>query len=177
MSHALGAQETSDVANKRKSTRLGLPAGFTVVGSFANPGGNSPPIVLSVRDVSNGGLGIMHPNFVHQGSACSLALVGRDRKIILKIKGEVVRCTHFRGAVHDIGIRFCEPVKLELYVPALQASEEAVAQATLLTLSGQVARQVRTQVTMDEIRRTVEVMLATVESVLEPASAEERAAA
>ncbi|MFO0833256.1 MAG: hypothetical protein U0637_15600 [Phycisphaerales bacterium] len=172
LAHALESQEASEVQNKRASTRLGLPAGYTVVGTFAHPGGTSPPMVLSVRDVSNGGMGIMHPNFVHQGSACMLALVGREKKIILKIKAEVVRCTHYRGAVHDIGIRFCEPVKLELYIPALQSSEEAVAQATLLTLSGQVARQVKTQVPMDEVRRTIEVMLATIESVADMGGAE-----
>lgn len=167
----------SEVVNKRTTTRLGLPSGYSVVGTFANPGGSSPAMVLSVRDISNGGMGIMHANFVHQGSACSLALVGRDRKIIVKMRGEVVRCTHFRGTVHDIGIKFCEPVKLELYIPALQASEEAVAQSTLLTLSGQVARQVKTQAAMEDIRRTVEVMLATIESVIdEPVEKEEKAA-
>jgi hypothetical protein len=174
LAHALQSQEASDVVNKRTSARLGLPSGYTVVGVFAHPGGSSPPMVLCVRDISNGGMGIMHSNYVHVGSSCSLAVVGREKKIILKMKGEVVRCTHYRGNVHDIGIRYSEPVKLELYIPALQASEEAVAQSTLLVLSGQVARQVKTQAGLEDIRRTIEVMLATIESV---ADAEPRKAA
>ncbi len=172
LAHALASEEASQHANKRSSARLGLPAGYTIIGVFSNPGGQSPPIVLSVRDISNGGMGIMHANFVHVGSGCSFALVGPNRKLILRINGEVVRCTHYRGNVHDIGIKFTEPVKLELYIPALQASEEAVAQATLLSLSGQVARQVKTQATMDDIRRTIEVMLATIESVADQPSRE-----
>ena len=60
----------------------------------AVPANPSPPIVLSVRDISNGGMGIMHANFVHVGSGCSFALVGPNRKLILRINGEVVRCSH-----------------------------------------------------------------------------------
>lgn len=173
LAHALASQEASEHAGKRSSARLGLPAGYTIIGVFSHPGGQSPPIVLSVRDISNGGMGIMHANFVHVGSGCSFALVGPNRKLIVKVQGEVVRCTHYRGNVHDIGIKFTEPVKLELYIPALQASEVAVVQATLLSLSGQVARQVRTQAAMDDIRRTIEVMLATIESVADQPSNEE----
>ncbi|HEX2838971.1 MAG TPA: hypothetical protein VHN77_12690 [Phycisphaerales bacterium] len=170
LAHAFASEEASEHAGKRSIARLGLPTGYTIIGVFSNPGGQSPPIVLSVRDISNGGMGIMHANFVHVGSGCSFALVGPNRKLIVKVQGEVVRCTHYRGNVHDIGIRFTEPVKLELYIPALQASEEAVVHATLLSLSGQVARQVRTQAAMDDIRRTIEVMLATIESVADQPS-------
>jgi hypothetical protein len=108
---------------------------------------------------------IHHGSFVHPGSAAIIAIVGKDKAILVKFKGKVIRCTHVRGSVHDVGIQFDEPVRLELYVPALQSSEEQVAQAALLVLSGQVARQVRNQDPMLEVRRTVEVMMATVEDL------------
>ncbi len=144
---------------------MGLPAGYTVVGTFVYPCGNSAPMILTTRDISNGGMGILHGSFVHPGSSCLLAIVGKDKAILCKLKGKVVRCTHVRGSVHDIGIKFDEEVRLELFIPALQTSEEQVAQAALLVLSGQVARQVRNQDPMVEVRRTVEIMMATVDDL------------
>ncbi|MFO0833255.1 MAG: PilZ domain-containing protein [Phycisphaerales bacterium] len=165
LAESLARQEDGDATSKRKARRMGLPAGYTVVGTFVYPCGNSPPMILTLRDISNGGMGILHGSFVHPGSSCILAIVGKDRAVLCKIKGKVIRCTHVRGSVHDVGIKFDEEVRLELYVPALQTSEEQVAQATLLVLSGQVARQVRNQDPMMEVRRTVEVMMATIEEV------------
>lgn len=165
LADSLNRQENADVASKRKSPRMGLPAGYTVVGTFVYPCGNSAPMILTTRDISNGGMGILHGSFVHPGSSCLLAIVGKDRAVVCKLKGKVIRCTHVRGSVHDIGIKFDEEVRLELFIPALQSSEEQVAQAALLVLSGQVARQVRNQDPMMEVRRTVEVMMATVDDI------------
>lgn len=159
-------EEVATGTSKRTSRRMGLPAGYTVVGTFVYPCGNSAPMILTLRDISNGGMGILHGSFVHPGSAAIIAIVGKDKAVLVKIKGKVIRCTHVRGSVHDVGIQFDEPVRLELYVPALQTSEEQVAQAALLVLSGQVARQVRNQDPMLEVRRTVEVMMATVEDLV-----------
>lgn len=66
-------------------------------------------LVMAPRNMSTGGMGLLHGGFLHPGGLCVLVL--RDvRGRAAQVSGKVVRCTHLKGTIHDIGVRFDAPV-------------------------------------------------------------------
>lgn len=65
--------------------------------------------VMVPRNISTGGMGLLHGGFLHPGCGCSVAL--RDtRGRGVQVRGRIVRCRHVRGTVHDVAVKFDERV-------------------------------------------------------------------
>lgn len=64
---------------------------------------------VACRNLSSGGVSVLHSAFLHAGTACTLELPHPVNGTQL-IEGQVVRCDHRQGMVHEIGIRFNEPI-------------------------------------------------------------------
>ncbi len=66
-------------------------------------------LVCVPRNLSTGGLACIHGGFLHPGTSCHVTLQsrGRDGRTI---EAEVVRCRHIERHLHDIGIKFVEPI-------------------------------------------------------------------
>lgn len=71
------------------------------------------PVTLSVacRNISRGGVSVLHSSYIHPGTKCTL-LLPRPGRQGLPVGGHVVRCGHRGGMVHEIGVRFEHPVDL-----------------------------------------------------------------
>ncbi|MBK9188712.1 MAG: PilZ domain-containing protein [Phycisphaerales bacterium] len=88
----------------------------TVQLEIARPGGNAATIRVACRNLSRGGLGVLHNAYVHTGSDCRVLLTHYERGETW-IDGRIVRCVHRGGVVHELGIQFHEPIVLGEFMP------------------------------------------------------------
>lgn len=67
--------------------------------------GNKVNLPVATRNISRGGISILHSAFMHTGTPCEilLRLPGGNTQ---SVQGTVRRCAHLTGRVHEIGIQF-----------------------------------------------------------------------
>ncbi len=71
--------------------------------------GSKVVLPVATRNLSRGGISILHSSFVHPGSRCNIA-VELEGGYKLDVNGSVVRCCHIGGKVHELGIKFDEQI-------------------------------------------------------------------
>jgi len=72
-------------------------------------GGSSVVIPVATRNLSRGGISVLHSSFMYPGSRCHIR-VSNEGGQALSMPGRVVRCNHIGGKVHEIGIKFDEQI-------------------------------------------------------------------
>lgn len=82
---------------------------------FTHPGGTTTKLRLAGRNLSRGGISLLHNGFVHAGTRCEIDLPRKDGGI-LTASCAVTRCQHRRGMLHEIGFKFDKPVNLKEFV-------------------------------------------------------------
>ncbi len=82
---------------------------------FMHPGGSNTTLRLAGRNLSRGGVSLLHHGFLHTGSKCRVELPLRSGGM-REMSGVVARCQHRKGMLHEIGIRFDKQVNLHEYV-------------------------------------------------------------
>ncbi len=80
-----------------------------------HPGGSEIELTFACRNLSRTGIGLLHNTFVHPGSRIELTLPRPDGSREL-VTGEVARCEHRQGVIHEIGVRFDEEIALPEFV-------------------------------------------------------------
>jgi len=83
--------------------------------TIIHPGGSQVSLKLACRNLSCGGVGVLHTSFLHAGSKCIVELPSETGSVD-RIEGVVSRCMHRRGTLHEIGIRFTRGIDLSRYV-------------------------------------------------------------
>lgn len=78
------------------------------------PGGGLVEFVVGTLDLSMGGLAVVHTSFAHIGTRVFIELPRIDDQPE-QILGTIVRCTHRRGTIHEIGIQFDQPIDMALF--------------------------------------------------------------
>ncbi|MCC6661845.1 MAG: response regulator [Phycisphaerales bacterium] len=77
--------------------------------------GSVTPLMVACRNISRGGMSVVHCGFVHAGSRCTVA-VSQPQGPPLVLGGRVARCS-FRGhRVHEIGVKFDAPIDVRKVV-------------------------------------------------------------
>lgn len=110
------------------------------------PGGRSTVIVAG-RNLSPGGMCVLHRAYLHVGTECSvdLPLVSGGAK---SVAGKVVRCIHREGVIHDVGIKFNEKINLNdhdrlqqfsKWLPTLERVDPSQLQGSMLLVDGSAA--------------------------------------
>lgn len=93
-----------------------LPFRLPNVGmDIIQPGGGQTHITVACRNLSRTGLGFLHSAYVHVGTACVVTLEHRVAGPV-KIIGSVVRCRHVNRHIHDVGVKFNQPLNLRDYM-------------------------------------------------------------
>jgi len=87
----------------------------TVAAEITHPGGTITRLKLACRNLSKGGIGLLHGGFLHQGSMCRVWLPKLTGGTV-EVQGVVTRCMHRRGAVHEIGVKFEAPIDLTQFI-------------------------------------------------------------
>ena len=99
-------------------------------------------IHVATRNISHGGICILHCAYIHNDMACEV-LLNLDGQKQQSVRGRVVRCTHVGGRVHEVGIQFEEQISTknllgldplnEAY--SLERVEPSRLQGTVLTVT------------------------------------------
>jgi len=82
---------------------------------IVHPGATTVQISVACRNLSCGGLSVMHSAYVHTGSPVIVTLP-HPKLGHVDVDGTVSRCSHLRGVVHEIGIRFNKPINARDFV-------------------------------------------------------------
>lgn len=101
-------------AVKRTHTRLPFRQ-VSLTMTLEHPGGSRSNVQVVCRNMSRGGVGVLHSGFVHTGTRCTVKMPRTDEKTDC-VEGAVVRCSHLGGHVHELGISFDEPIVIERYL-------------------------------------------------------------
>lgn len=74
--------------------------------------GNRVTLPVATRNISRGGISILHSAFIHSTTPCEILLKVPGGKPAV-VPGVVKRCNHITGRVHEIGIKFKSQVSLK----------------------------------------------------------------
>jgi CheY-like chemotaxis protein len=80
-----------------------------------HPGGTDAQLKLACRNVSRGGICLLHNGFIHIGTPCRVLLPKLDGSTV-EVTGTVVRCAHRMRTLHELGIKFDKEIDLREYV-------------------------------------------------------------
>lgn len=69
------------------------------------PSGGSVGFFVACRNLSRGGLSIVHSSYMHVGTKCRIKMQHNTEGDVW-IKASVVQCRHVTGRVHDVGLKF-----------------------------------------------------------------------
>jgi CheY-like chemotaxis protein len=106
--------------------------------------GSKVTLPVATRNISRGGISILHSSFVYPGSACHITAQFEEGGE-LDMNGIVQRCDHLGGKVHEIGIKFDNEISTkellgldpmqEAY--SLECIDPAGLHGTILLISGE----------------------------------------
>lgn len=74
--------------------------------------GNKVTLPVATRNISRGGISILHSAFIHSNTPCEILLKVPGGKTTA-VPGVVKRCNHITGRVHEIGIKFKSQVSMK----------------------------------------------------------------
>ena len=97
--------------SKREMRRWSM-TGDKAVLTIADSVGAKKHLLIIPRDISTSGMGCLNGVFIHLGTKCVVSLRDRHGKT-RSLVGIVARCQHLKGSVHEVGIRFKEPINPE----------------------------------------------------------------
>lgn len=89
---------------------------------IVHPGGSEVELRLACRNISRGGASLLHNGYFHPGTACRIHLprVGGGAD---EVPGVICRCSHRRGTLHELGVKFNNPVDLRRYIAPERGQE------------------------------------------------------
>lgn len=82
---------------------------------ITHPNGQVVPLVFACRNLSSGGVAVLHSAYMHPGTRVVVHLK-HQQKGYQPIEGVVRRCRHVHGTVHEIGIKFAASVNVSAYM-------------------------------------------------------------
>lgn len=87
----------------------------SIVIRVIHPGGSDVEVRMACRNISKNGVCLLHSTFVYPGTRCICVLPHPERGGV-PIEGEIVRCQHRSGVVHEVGIRFDDEIDVRAFV-------------------------------------------------------------
>lgn len=79
------------------------------------PSGGSVTFCVACRNLSRGGMSVVHSSYMHVGTKCRVK-VHHKTEGEQWLRGEVAQCRHVTGRVHDVGIRFAKEIDVADYI-------------------------------------------------------------
>jgi len=84
---------------------------------LTHPGGSISDLKLASRNLSSGGISLLHNRFVHLGTPVVVVLPLQDSGSI-EVRGVVRRCIHLSTIVHEIGVQFEKKIDARQFMRA-----------------------------------------------------------
>lgn len=129
--------------NVKKSVRKRVHARWpflteSVMLQLEQPAGGCLELVVACRNISQGGASLLHRSYVHPNTACRVQLPHRTRGHA-ELAGTIMHCKHLTGVVHEIGVRFDEPINIKDFLePDPLASYYSLENVDPSTLTGRI---------------------------------------
>lgn len=98
---------------RRKHTRMEYRRHAVQVEVY-QPSGGSVSFFVACRNLSRGGMSVLHSSYMHIGTKCRVQLRHREHGEQW-ITAEVVQCRHVSGKVHDVGLKFTREIDVNDY--------------------------------------------------------------
>ncbi|MEM9882731.1 MAG: PilZ domain-containing protein [Planctomycetota bacterium] len=78
---------------------------------------SAPPTshLVRTRNLSEGGVGLIHNAFLYPGTACHVALQTRHDESVA-LRGNVSWCRHVSGRGHEVGVRFDRVIEIDEFI-------------------------------------------------------------
>ena len=103
-----------------------------------HPGGSEAMLQLACRNLSKGGISVLHSSFVYPGAACVVNLPCRGGGAT-PIPGRVTRCEHIRDVLHELGVKFDKEINPRDFVePRPLDSRLLLERVDRLVLTGRI---------------------------------------
>lgn len=101
-------------SNRRANARKHCEDIVALLLDVEHPGGANSMFITRPSNISRGGVGFFHGNFLYARTKVLARLIFRDGEVVEK-KGKIARCRHVKAHVHEIGIAFDEEFSFEPY--------------------------------------------------------------
>ncbi|MEO1007318.1 MAG: response regulator [Planctomycetota bacterium] len=88
------------------------------------PSGGSVTIHVACRNLSRGGMSVLHSAYMHLGTTCKVRLRPLKGAEDVWLSASVVQCRHVSGRVHEVGLRFAGEVDVQDFVAVDRLNEE-----------------------------------------------------
>lgn len=100
--------------------------------------------IVRPRNLSTGGVSVLHGSFLYPGTTCTIMLKTIDGEQLC-IDGRIIRCRCVHGRAHEVNIRFDKQIEIENFIDMRQARlvDGAESSAASVYPSSQVARLAR----------------------------------
>lgn len=105
---------SSGEADKRRTFVRWPFRNSTIPLKLVHPGGNTVNLLVAARNLSCGGISVLHNAFVYNGSRCSVVLP-HPKLGPIELAGTVKRCIHRRGTIHELGVQFDKEINAKEY--------------------------------------------------------------
>ena len=100
--------------SKRGHLRWPFPANAVKM-EVQHPGGQSTTLAYACRNLSCGGMSLLHSSYVHVGTPC-MVMLPRPDGTAANVAGKIVRCRHVKGTVHEIGVAFRTAISIGEFI-------------------------------------------------------------
>jgi len=97
--------------------------------------------IVRPRNLSAGGISVLHGGFLYAGTHCAIMLRSIDGELA-RVEGQIIHCRCVHGRAHELSVHFSEPIEIGNFVDVHQARVVASA-ATPAYSSAQVTRLAR----------------------------------
>lgn len=112
----LDGSPTSAAADERRvDKRINYQRQAGLIVQMRHLGGSITNYLVKARNLSTSGIGFLHGAFVYPGTRCAIALITINDKIV-RAEGEVVRCRLVSKHVHEVGVRFDQPIRMRDFI-------------------------------------------------------------
>ena len=83
--------------------------------------GMTSEMAVACRNLSCGGASLLHSSYLHPGSKVRIELPQLHGGFI-EVDGEICRCKHVRGVIHEIGVKFARKIETKDYLASDEKS-------------------------------------------------------
>lgn len=104
----MSGRDVPDAVKRRQYVRWPYPKSVAV-GIRHGSRGDMIAMAMACRNISSGGMSLLHRAFIHNGSGIRICLKKLSGEIV-GIDGVVVHSRHVRGTTHEVGVRFDNPI-------------------------------------------------------------------
>ncbi|MDQ7014711.1 MAG: PilZ domain-containing protein [Planctomycetota bacterium] len=108
---------------RRAAPRFWMDAESNIVVTAMHPGGSMTSSESIMLNISGGGVGLLFPGFLHNGTECAIHIRTTDGEPMILI-GTVVWCRLLAQSVHSLGLRFTPEIDVRNYIPSSQWLEQ-----------------------------------------------------